>query len=76
VAHPFLSPSRWKPTTAALVAQADHVVINRPAAETREPSAAVRDELRRHRGARALTVADVTGPVSSWAPGLIVEIPG
>lgn len=77
VAHPFLSPSRWKPTTGALVAQADHVVINRPASETREPSAAVRDELRRHRGARSLTVADVTGPVSTWAPGLIgVEIPG
>ena len=31
VVHPFLSPDRWKPTSAGLLARADLVVVNRPA---------------------------------------------
>src|SRR5262245_20748439 len=45
VAHPFLQPSRWKATSDALIARADAVVVNRPAAEPREPAPAVRDAL-------------------------------
>ena len=30
VAHPWLSPERWKTTTATCVARADLVVVNRP----------------------------------------------
>jgi hypothetical protein len=69
VVHPFLSPSRWKPASGALMARADLVVINRPAAERRDPSAAVLAEVDRHRP-RALRVADVSRPLSEWAPEL------
>jgi hypothetical protein len=71
VAHPFLSPTRWKPTTATLVKEADHVVVNRPRRETREPEAGVLAELRRYRAGRSLVIADVTAPVPTWAPGLV-----
>jgi hypothetical protein len=69
VVHPFLSPARWKPTSPALVARADLVVINRPAGERRDPAPAVLAELERHRP-RALRVADVTRPLVDWAPEL------
>lgn len=74
VAHPFLSPDRWKPTTAALAARADAVVLNRPHGESREPSAAVRDALAAARGRDDLRVADVTAPLGEWAPDLAARL--
>jgi hypothetical protein len=70
VVHPFLSPARWKPTSAGLIAASDLVVVNRPAAEPRPPSAQVMEALGVHRGSRGVTVADVTRPVGEWAPAL------
>ena len=74
VAHPWLSPERWKPTSAACVAQADVVVVNRPQSETRPPSPEVMDVLRRYRGSPRLTIADVTRPPSEWAPELMRDL--
>ena len=71
VVHPFLSPSRWKDTSPALVARADVVIVNRPAAERREPSPEVLRALREMCGGRPITVADATSPVLQWAPGLL-----
>jgi hypothetical protein len=70
VAHPFLSPARWKPTSARLVAESDLVVVNRPAAEGRPPSAQVMDALAGCRGRDDVVVADVTRPLGEWAPAL------
>jgi hypothetical protein len=70
VLHPFLSPDRWKPTSTALLARADAVVINRPAAETREPSAVVLEAVAGHH-ASDVRVADVTKPLADWAPDLL-----
>jgi hypothetical protein len=70
VVHPFLAPARWKPTTPALLRRADLVVVNRPAAEAREPAAAVLDALALHRAIREVRVADVTRPLAEWAPEL------
>jgi hypothetical protein len=70
VVHPFLSPERWKPTSAGLIAESDVVVVNRPAAERRPPSAAVLEALGRHRPSADVLVADVTRPPAEWAPGL------
>lgn len=70
VAHPFLSPERWKPTTAALAARADAVVLNLPRGEAREPAPEVRAALVRARGRDDLRVADVTAPLADWAPDL------
>jgi hypothetical protein len=74
VAHPFLSPERWKEATARLVARADAVVLNRPAAETREPAAVVREALVRARGRDDLRIADVQAPLASWAPDLLARL--
>lgn len=71
VVHPFLSPERWKPTSPRLMAEADLVVVNRPAAETRAPSAEVVAEIERHRGDRGYIVADVTRPAREWAGSLL-----
>lgn len=68
VVHPFLSPRRWKDTTAGLVARADAVIVNRPHAEPRAPADEVLHALRALRGARDLIVADVTRPLDAWAP--------
>ncbi len=70
VAHRFLSPDRWKATTAALVPAADLVVVNRTASDGRAPSPAVMDALRALHP-RALCVADVTQPIDTWAPDLV-----
>lgn len=70
VAHPWLSPDRWKTTTATCVARADLVVVNCPASETRPPSPEVVDALR-GRGGPEPIVADVTRPPSEWAPKLM-----
>ncbi len=73
VLHPFLSPDRWKPTSATLLAHADAVIVNRPAAETREPSAVLLDAVAAHR-ARDVRVADVTTPLADWAPDLLARL--
>jgi len=74
VAHPFLCPSRWKPTTARLLQRADTVIVNLPAAERRAPSPAVTAEIERHRGHRGFRRADVTRPLADWAPDLTVRL--
>src|SRR5436190_2602926 len=74
VAHPWLSPERWKPTSAACVAAADLVVVNRPRSEARPPSAEVMDALRRYRGSPHVTIADVTRPPTEWAPELMRDL--
>jgi hypothetical protein len=70
VAHPFLSPARWKPTSAALIAASDVVVVNRPASEPRPPSAEVMVALTAQRGRADVLLADVTRPLAEWAPAL------
>jgi len=70
VAHPWLSPERWKTTSASCVARADLVVVNRPGADAREPSPEVLDGLRRLGGPEPV-IADVTRPPSEWAPRLL-----
>ena len=73
ILHPFLSPDRWKPTSAALLARADVVIVNRPAAaETREPSSAVLDAVAAQRTGD-VRVADVTSPLADWAPDLLAR---
>jgi molybdopterin-guanine dinucleotide biosynthesis protein len=70
VTHPFLSPERWKDGSARRVARADAVVVNRPSAESRAPAPAVLETLRGWRGRDDIRVADVTRPLSEWAPEL------
>jgi hypothetical protein len=70
VAHPWLSPERWKTTSASCVARADLVVVNRPGADAREPSPEVLDGLRRLGGPEPV-IADVTRPPLEWAPRLL-----
>ena len=74
VAHPWLSPDRWKATSAACVAAADLVVINRPAADARPPSPAVLEALDGYGPAHRVTVADVTRPAVDWAPELVAGL--
>jgi hypothetical protein len=73
VVHPFLSPERWKPTSEGLLATADLVVVNRPAAETRPPAAEVVAAIERHRQGRGFVVADVTRPAPEWAGPLLQD---
>ncbi len=74
VAHPHLAVTRWKPTSAALLARADAVVVNRPAADDRPPSGAVMRAIDRARPGRPPLVADVTRPLASWAPAIAAGI--
>jgi hypothetical protein len=74
VVHPFLSPERWKPTSARLLADADLVVINRPESEPRPPAAEVVDAVQNARRGRGYVVADVTRPAATWAATLL-ELP-
>lgn len=76
VVHPFLCPTRWKPTTARLLRRADTVIVNVPAADRRAPSLAVTAEIERHRGSRGFRRADVTRPLSEWAPDLARRLSG
>ena len=76
VAHPFLCPSRWKPTTARLLRRADTVIVNVPAAQRRVPSLAVIAEIERHRGSCGFRRADVTRPLAEWAPDLAMRLAG
>jgi len=71
VVHPFLSPERWKPTSARLLAEADLVVVNRPAAEPRPPAPEVLAEIARYRRSGGYVLADVTRPASEWAGSLL-----
>jgi hypothetical protein len=73
VVHPFLSPGRWKETSAQLLATADVVVLNRPAGEPREPSPEVQAAIRGVRGGD-VRIADVTQPLAAWAPQLSARI--
>jgi molybdopterin-guanine dinucleotide biosynthesis protein len=70
VAHPWLSPARWKVASATCVARADLVVVNRPQPDARPPSPEVLDGLRGLGGPEPI-VADVTRPPSEWAPRLM-----
>lgn len=70
VVHPFLAPERWKPTSAALLARADVVVVNVPQAERRRPSGAVLAQIARLRGKGEIREGDVTRPLAEWAPDL------
>jgi len=70
VAHPWLSPARWKATSATCVARADLVVVNRPQSDARPPSPEVLDGLRGLGGPEPI-VADVAQPPSEWAPRLM-----
>ena len=74
VAHPFLPPERWKPTSAALIASADLVVVNRRSDERRQPSPSVLGALARHRQGRTARIADVTLPISEWAPEILARL--
>lgn len=74
VAHPFLSPARWKATSGALVARADAVVVNRAAGEARPPSPDVLDALVRFRGRADVLIADVTRPLAEWAPQVAARL--
>lgn len=68
VVHPFLSTERWKPTSGPLLRRADAAIVNLPSGETRAPSAAVLESVRRLRQRDDLIVADVTKPLREWAP--------
>ena len=74
VVHPFLSPERWKPTSPALIAASDLVVVNRPSGERRAPSHEVLSALRACRGADDVVTADVTRPLAEWAPALQARV--
>lgn len=70
VVHPFLSPERWKPGSDALLAEADVVIVNRPAGEQRPPSPAVLDAIARARAGGPVVVGDVLRPLAEWAAPL------
>jgi hypothetical protein len=74
VVHPFLSPERWKETSAQLLATADVVVLNRPAGELRAPSDEVLATIRAVRPSDDVLIADVTQPLSAWAPRLATRV--
>jgi hypothetical protein len=70
VVHPFLSPERWKAGSDALLAEADVVVVNRPASDQRPPARAVLDAIDRARPRGPVLVGDVTAPLAGWAAPL------
>lgn len=74
VLHPFLSPARWKPGAAELMARADVLVVNRPSRELRAPAGEVMAAVRDARGERPIEVADVTAPLEAWAPDLAARV--
>jgi len=74
VVHPFLSPERWKPGAAPLMARADVLVVNRPARELRAPAEDVMSAVRAARGERPIEVADVTSPLEAWAPAVAARV--
>jgi hypothetical protein len=70
VVHPHLAIRRWKPQSAALLARADAVVVNRPTREQRAPNPEVLDAIRSARGAREPLVVDVQSPIAGWGASL------
>jgi len=74
VVHPFLDAARWKESSAQLLATADVVVVNRPSGESRPPSPCVLQALHALRPRQDELVADVTQPLSEWAPALAARI--
>jgi hypothetical protein len=74
VAHPFLSPERWKPTSAALLARADLVVVNSPAGERRAPAASVLAAIRAKAQPDVTRIADVSAPFAGWAGDVLARI--
>jgi hypothetical protein len=67
VAHRSMPPDRWKPTSAALVALAEWVVIHTSGPA---PSRRVIDTLEALGARHKLVVADATQPLGEWAPAL------
>jgi hypothetical protein len=74
VVHPFLLPARWKPTSAALLARADAVIVNRPAGEERDPAPEVMHAIELHGATHRVRIADVTQPLGEWAPDLLRRV--
>jgi molybdopterin-guanine dinucleotide biosynthesis protein len=74
VVHPFLSPARWKAGSAALIAAADAVVVNRPAGEARAPGSEVMDAIAAARPRGPVLVGDVAAPLAGWAPMLEARV--
>jgi hypothetical protein len=66
VAHRSMPPEKWKPTSAALVAASEWVVVHSEGPPPAPRVLAALDAL----GARRRLVADVTRPLGSWAPEL------
>ena len=67
VAHRSMPPDRWKPTSAALVAAADRVVIHTSGPA---PSRRVVDALDALGARSKRVIADATRPLREWAPDL------
>jgi hypothetical protein len=67
VAHRSLPPDRWKPTSAALVASSDHVVVHSASGDASPRVVAALDAMG---AAGKRMVADVTRPLRDWAPDL------
>jgi molybdopterin-guanine dinucleotide biosynthesis protein len=76
VAHPFLSPARWKEGSAALIAGSDFVVVNRPEGERRPPAAEVMTALAASRGGAAIVTADVARAPGEWSSALAARLAG
>ena len=69
VVHPQLSTDRWKPNASQLIERADLVVVNRPAGETRAPSAQVLERIEQSRRG-PMVIADARRPMAEWAPDM------
>ncbi len=67
VAHRAMPPDRWKPTSTALVASADVVIVH---TDGPAPSAVVLDALDAMGARGKRVVADATQPLATWAPSL------
>lgn len=76
VAHAWLSPDRWKPTSPACIAGADLVVVNRPSADRRAPAPEVLAAIDRARPQAEVVIADVTRPASEWAAAVLAGLAG
>ncbi len=73
VVHPFLSPQRWKEGTRELIGKVDCVVINRQAADIREPSPEVMAAIHEAHP-YDLRIADVLAPLERWAGDLLPRL--
>ena len=67
VVHPQLSTDRWKPSASHLIESADLVVVNRPAGDSRPPSAQVLKRIEQSRRG-PMVIADAQRPMAEWAP--------